>query len=153
MTDALRGFHGLEHVMEPAGEIRGVRFVNDSKATNVEAAKRSIESFPGAVVAIIGGRFKGGDLRELREPLWAVGRAVVAIGEAAPLVRDALSGALPVVEARSMREAVERGYEAAAPDGIVLLAPACSSFDWFKDYAERGNAFKAEVERLRSAKG
>jgi len=152
MTDALRGFHGLEHVMEPAGEIRGVRFVNDSKATNVEAAKRSIESFPGGVVAIIGGRFKGGDLRELREPLWAVGRAVVAIGEAAPLVRDALSGALPVVEAGSMREAVERGYEAAAPDGVVLLAPACSSFDWFKDYAERGNAFKAEVERLRSAK-
>lgn len=148
MTDALRGFHGLEHVMEPAGEIRGVRFVNDSKATNVEAAKRSIESFPG-VVAIIGGRFKGGDLRELREPLSAVGKAAVAIGEAAPLVRDALSGALPVVEAASMREAVERAYEAAAPDGVVLLAPACSSFDWFRDYAERGNAFKAEVERLR----
>ena len=152
MTEALRGFHGLEHVMEPAGAIGDVRFVNDSKATNVEAAKRSIESFAGGVVAIIGGRFKGGDLRQLREPLWAVGRAVVAIGEAAPLVRDALSGTLPVVEAKSMREAVERGYEAAAPDGVVLLAPACSSFDWFRDYAERGNAFKAEVERLRSAK-
>jgi len=152
MTDALRGFKGLEHVMEPAGECHGVRFVNDSKATNVEAARRSIESFPGGVVAIIGGRFKGGDLRQLRDPLWAVGRAVVAIGEAAPLVRDALSGALPVVEAASMREAVERGYEAAAPDGIVLLAPACSSFDWFRDYAERGNAFKAEVERLKRAK-
>jgi len=149
MTDALRGFKGLEHVMEPAGEIHGVRFVNDSKATNVEAARRSIESFPGGVVAIIGGRFKGGDLRQLRDPLWAAGRAVVAIGEAAPLVRDALSGALPVVEAASMREAVERGYEAAAPDGVVLLAPACSSFDWFRDYAERGNAFKAEVERLK----
>jgi UDP-N-acetylmuramoylalanine--D-glutamate ligase len=152
MTDALRGFKGLEHVMEPAGEICGVRFVNDSKATNVEAAKRSIESFPGGVVAIIGGRFKGGDFRQLRDPLWAVGRAVVAIGEAAPLVRDALSGALPVVEAASMREAVERGYDAAVPDGVVLLAPACSSFDWFRDYAERGNAFKAEVERLKRAK-
>jgi UDP-N-acetylmuramoylalanine--D-glutamate ligase len=138
--------------MEPAGEIGRVRFINDSKATNVEAAKRSIESFPRGVVAIIGGRFKGGDLRQLREPLWAVGRAVVAIGEAAPLVRDALSGALPVVEAASMREAVERGYEAAVPDGVVLLAPACSSFDWFRDYAERGNAFKAEVERLRQVK-
>jgi UDP-N-acetylmuramoylalanine--D-glutamate ligase len=149
MTDALRGFKGLEHVMEPAGEIHGVRFINDSKATNVEAARRSIESFPGGVVAIIGGRFKGGDLRQLRDPLWAVGRAVVAIGEATPLVRDALSGALPVVEAASMREAVERGYEAAAPDGIVLLAPACSSFDWFRDYAERGNAFKAEVSNLK----
>jgi UDP-N-acetylmuramoylalanine--D-glutamate ligase len=152
MTDALRGFKGLAHVMEPAGEVHGVRFVNDSKATNVEAAKRSIESFPGGVVAIIGGRFKGGDLRQLRDPLWAAGRAVVAIGEAVPLVRDALSGALPVIEAASMREAVERGYEAAAPDGVVLLAPACSSFDWFRDYAERGNAFKAEVERLKRAK-
>ena len=149
MTDALHGFKGLEHVMEPVGEIRGVRFVNDSKATNVEAAKRSIESFPGGVVAIIGGRFKGGDLRQLRDPLWAVGKAVVAIGEAAPLVRDALSGALPVVEAASMREAVERGYEAAAPGGVVLLAPACSSFDWFRDYAERGNSFKDEVRRLK----
>ena len=152
MTDALRGFRGLEHVMEPVGEIGGVRFVNDSKATNVEAARRSIESFPAGVVAIIGGRFKGGDLRQLREPLWAVGRAVVAIGEAAPLVRDALTGAVPVIEAASMREAVERGHEAAAPGGVVLLAPACSSFDWFRDYAERGNAFKAEVERLRRAK-
>ena len=152
MTAALRGFHGLEHVMEPAGEIHGVRFVNDSKATNVEAAKRSIESFPGGVVAIVGGRFKGGDFGELRDALSSGGRAVIAIGEAAPLVREALARALPVVEAASMREAVERGYEAAAPDGVVLLAPACSSFDWFRDYAERGDAFKAEVERLRRAK-
>ena len=150
MTDALRGFHGLEHVMEPAGEICGVRFVNDSKATNVEAARRSIESFSGVVV-IIGGRFKGGDLRQLREPLSAGGRAVVAIGEAAPLVRDALSGIVPVVEAASMRDAVECGYEAAAPDGVVLLAPACASFDWFRDQAERGNAFKEEVARLKRA--
>ena len=149
MTDALRGFRGLEHVMEPAGEIRGVTFVNDSKATNVEAARRSIESFPAGVVAIIGGRFKGGDLRQLRDPLSAHGRAVVAIGEAAPLVRDALSGSVPVVEAASMRDAVERGYEAAAPDGVVLLAPACASFDWFRDYAERGSSFKEEVTRLK----
>ena len=148
MTDALRGFHGLAHVMEPAGELGGVRFVNDSKATNIEAARRSIESFSG-VVAIIGGRFKGGDLRELRAPLTEHGRAVVAIGEAAPLVREAVSGAVPVIEAASMREAVERGYEAAAPDGVVLLAPACASFDWFRDYAERGEAFKEEVARLR----
>ena len=149
MTEALRGFHGLEHVMEPAGEFEGVRFVNDSKATNVEAARRSIESFERGVVAIVGGRFKGGDLRELREPLAARGRAVVAIGEAAPLVRDALDGAVPVVEAHSMQEAVRRGFEAASPDGIVLLAPACASFDWFRDYAERGRTFKDEVQRLK----
>ena len=149
MRDALRGFHGLPHVMEPAGEIRGVRFVNDSKATNVEAARRSIESFAHGVVAIVGGRFKGGDLRQLRAPLAAHGRAAIAIGEAAPLVREALQSAVPVVDAGSMREAVERAYEAARPDGVVLLAPACASFDWFVDYAERGQVFKDEVERLK----
>jgi UDP-N-acetylmuramoylalanine--D-glutamate ligase len=149
MTTALRGFRGLPHVMEPVGNIGAVRFVNDSKATNVEAARRSIESFPGGVVALVGGRFKGGDLRQLREPLAASGRAVIAIGEAAPLVRDALAGVVPVIDAASMREAVERGYEAAAPDGVVLLAPACASFDWFRDYAERGEVFRSEVERLK----
>jgi UDP-N-acetylmuramoylalanine--D-glutamate ligase len=153
MREALRGFRGLEHAMEPAGEIGGVRFVNDSKATNVEAASRSIESFERGVVAIVGGRFKSGDLRELAPPLRSRGRAVVAIGEAAPLVREALGGVVPVVEAASMLEAVERAYEAARPDGIVLLAPACASFDWFRDYAERGRAFKAAVEELRARRG
>ena len=148
MVDALRGFHGLPHVMEPVAGIRGVRFVNDSKATNVEAARRSIESFE-RVVAIIGGRYKGGDFAELGEALSTHGRAVVAIGESASRVRDALSNVVPVLEAASMRDAVERGYEAAKPDGVVLLAPACSSFDWFRDYAERGEVFKREVERLR----
>jgi UDP-N-acetylmuramoylalanine--D-glutamate ligase len=149
MAAALRGFHGLEHVMEPAGEVEGVRFVNDSKATNVEAARRSIESFDRGVVAIVGGRFKGGDFRELREPLLARGRAVIAIGEAAPLVREALAGAVPVIDAGSMKDAVRRGFDAASPDGVVLLAPACSSFDWFRDYAERGRTFKYEVQRLK----
>jgi UDP-N-acetylmuramoylalanine--D-glutamate ligase len=148
MVDALQGFTGLEHVMEPVGSVRGVRFVNDSKATNVEAARRSIESFEGGVVAIIGGRFKGGNLRELREAIGARGRAVVAIGEAAPLVRDALADVVPVTEAASMDEAVRRGLAAAQPEGVVLLAPACASFDWFRDYAERGRAFKEAVQRL-----
>ena len=149
MVAALRGFHGLPHVMEPAGEVRGVRFVNDSKATNVEAARRSIESFNGGVVAIVGGRYKGGDFGELREPLKTRGRAVVAIGEAAPLVHEALEATVPVVDAASMDEAVARGFDAASPDGVVVLAPACSSFDWFRDYAERGDAFKAAVKRLK----
>ncbi len=149
MVAALRGFHGLPHVMEPAGEIGGVRFVNDSKATNVEAARRSIESFTDGVVAIVGGRYKGGDFGELREPLRARGRAVVAIGEAAPRVREALAGTVPVLDAESMDVAVARGFAAARPDGVVVLAPACSSFDWFRDYAERGEAFKAAVERLK----
>ena len=148
MARGLHGFRGLEHVLEPVAVRGGVRFVNDSKATNVEAARRSIESFDGGVVAIVGGRFKGGDLRALREPLAARGRAVVAIGEAAPLVVEALTGIVPVTTAVSMREAVAQAYRAAQPDGVVLLAPACTSFDWFADYAERGRVFKQEVERL-----
>ena len=153
MVAALGGFHGLPHAMEPAGQIGPVRFVNDSKATNVEAARRSIESFEGGVVAIIGGRYKGGDFGDLRRVLASRGRAVVAIGEAAWRVRDALEGAVPVIDATSMIEAVRHGYEAARPDGVVLLAPACSSFDWFRDYAERGEAFKEEVRRLRARIG
>ena len=150
MTQALRGFRGLEHVMEPAGQIGGVRFVNDSKATNVEAARRSIESFPRGVVAIIGGRFKGGQLQDLAPALRAHGKAVIAIGDAAPLIVEALGSVVPVAVASSIQEAVERAYAQALPEGVVLLAPACASFDWFRDYAERGRAFKAEVERLRS---
>jgi len=149
MVAALAGFRGLPHVMEPVGDVRGVRFVNDSKATNVEAARRSIESFAQGVVAIIGGRYKGGDFTELREPLRTRGRAVVAIGEAAGRVRAALADTVPVIDADSMDVAVERGFDAAGPDGVVVLAPACSSFDWFSDYAARGEAFKAAVERLK----
>src|SRR6185295_5052059 len=127
----------------------GVGFVIDSKATNVEAVRRSIESFERGVVAIVGARYKGGDFGELGEPMATRGRAVIAIGEAAPRVRKALAEVVRVIDAPSMRDAVERGYEAARPDGVVLLAPACSSFDWFRDYAERGDVFKEEVERLR----
>ena len=152
MVASLKGFRGLEHVMEPSGRIGDVTFVNDSKATNVEAARRSIESFDGGVVALVGGHFKGGDFRDLRDALATRGRAVVAMGEAAPLVREALADLLPVIDAGSMKEAVERGYEAARPDGVVLLAPACASFDWFRDYAERGRVFKEEIARLKSRK-
>jgi UDP-N-acetylmuramoylalanine--D-glutamate ligase len=149
MVTALQGFHGLEHVMEPVAQIGGVRFVNDSKATNVEAARRSIESFDAGVVAIVGGRFKGGNLRELREPLAAHGRGVVAIGEAALLVKDALDGIVTVTEAASIGQAVEQAFAAAMPDGVVVLAPACASFDWFRDYADRGQAFKRAVLELK----
>jgi UDP-N-acetylmuramoylalanine--D-glutamate ligase len=148
MTLALEGFHGLEHVMEPVARVGDVRFVNDSKATTVDSACRSIESFSGPVVPLIGGRFKGGDLRALRAVVGERCRAVVAIGEAAPLVRDALGDLVPVFDAASMREAVERGHREALPRGVVLLAPACASFDWYRDYAERGRAFREEVAAL-----
>jgi UDP-N-acetylmuramoylalanine--D-glutamate ligase len=146
MARALEDFTGLEHVMESVATIGGVRFVNDSKATNVDAARRSIESFQ-RVVAIVGGRYKGGRFEDLREPLAAHGLAVVAIGEARPLIVAALAGVVPVVEAASMSEAVETAWSLARPDGVVLLAPACSSFDMFVDYADRGRVFKEEILR------
>jgi UDP-N-acetylmuramoylalanine--D-glutamate ligase len=148
MTAAVEAFPGLEHAMELVAEIGGVRFVNDSKATNVESALRSIESFDAGLVPIVGGRFKGGDLGLLRAPLAARARAVVAIGEARPLIRAALAGAVPVHEAETLERAVQAAFERAGAGGVVLLAPACASFDMFRDYAERGRRFKEAVARL-----
>jgi UDP-N-acetylmuramoylalanine--D-glutamate ligase len=148
ITTAVDSFHGLEHAMELVADIGGVRFVNDSKATNVDAALRSIESFDSGLVPIMGGRFKGGDLRLLRGPLKARARAVVAIGEASLLVREALAGAIEVREAATLESAVREAFALAKPGGIVLLAPACASFDMFRDYAERGQRFKEEVRKL-----
>ncbi|HYE88736.1 MAG TPA: UDP-N-acetylmuramoyl-L-alanine--D-glutamate ligase [Vicinamibacterales bacterium] len=147
LAKALNGFHGLEHVMELVATKDGVRFVNDSKATNIDAAAKSIESFD-RVVAIIGGKYKGGDFADLIGPLRAHGRGVVAIGEARGMVRDALQGVLPVVEASTLRDAVRKAFDLAVPGGVVLLAPACSSFDMFADYADRGRQFKQEVLTL-----
>ncbi len=150
MTAAVDAFRGLEHAMELVADVGGVRFVNDSKATNVESALRSIESFDRNLVPIMGGRFKGGDLRLLRGPLKARATALIAIGEARPLLREALGDIVEVVEADSLAEAIGRAYERAKPSGVVLLAPACASFDMFRDYAERGRIFKEEVGKLKT---
>jgi UDP-N-acetylmuramoylalanine--D-glutamate ligase len=148
MTRAVEGFTGLEHALEPVGEIGGVRFVNDSKATNIEAARRAIESFEAGVVVIMGGRFKGGEFRDLIAPLKARAATVIAIGEARPLIADALSPAVAVREAADMSSAVRTAFASATPGSVVVLAPACASFDMFGDYAERGQVFKREVRRL-----
>jgi UDP-N-acetylmuramoylalanine--D-glutamate ligase len=148
LTSAVASFAGLEHALEPVSSIGDVRFVNDSKATNVDAALRSIESFGRGLVVIMGGRYKGGDFGALGPALAARDAQVVAIGEAAPLLADALAPAVPVHAAGSMRGAVALAYSLARPGGVVLLAPACASFDMFRDYAERGRAFKGEVGRL-----
>ena len=148
ITRAVENFTGLEHALEPVAEIAGVRFVNDSKATNVEAALRAIESFTPGLVVVLGGRFKGGDFADLREALVQRSASVIAIGEAAPLVRQALTPAVPVHDAADMVGAVRTAFALASPGETVVLAPACSSFDMFKDYAERGRVFKREVARL-----
>jgi len=148
MTRAVETFTGLEHALEPVESIGGVRFVNDSKATNVESALRAIESFEPGLVVILGGRFKGGDFGDLRDALRERRASVVAIGEAAPLVRDALAATVPVHFAADMAVAVRTAFAVASPGDTVVLAPACSSFDMFTDYAERGRVFKREVMKL-----
>jgi UDP-N-acetylmuramoylalanine--D-glutamate ligase len=148
MQRAVEGFEGLEHALEAAGEINGVRFVNDSKATNIAAARRSLESFERGVVAVMGGRFKGGTFADLRDAAAERVDAIVAIGEARPLIRSALGDLVPVHAASSMGDAVRTAFTLAKPGGVVVLAPACSSFDMFEDYAQRGRAFKDEVARL-----
>jgi UDP-N-acetylmuramoylalanine--D-glutamate ligase len=145
---AVAGFSGVEHVLEPVAEIGGVRFYNDSKATNVAAARQSLLAFDGPLLVILGGRYKGGDFAELAEPLRARAKAVLAIGEARERLAAALAGAAPLHACESLRDALERAWALSAPGDTVLLAPACSSFDMFRDYAERGRAFKDEVRRL-----
>jgi UDP-N-acetylmuramoylalanine--D-glutamate ligase len=148
MRRAVEGFAGLPHALERVAEIGGVTFVNDSKATNIASARRAMESFAGGEVVIMGGRYKGGDFGDLREAARARATAIVAIGEAAPLVEDALAGAVPVTRARTMADAVRAAFAKARPGGVVLLAPACSSFDMFVDYADRGDQFRAAVKSL-----
>ena len=149
MTRAVDGFAGLDHALAPIGEVTGVRFVNDSKATNVAAARCAVESCDGRLVVILGGRFKGGDLASLVPPIERRADAVVALGESRGLIRETFEAAVRVVEAGSLEEAVRAAYGLATPGGTVLLAPACASLDMFRDYAERGRVFVQAVARLR----
>jgi UDP-N-acetylmuramoylalanine--D-glutamate ligase len=149
--DVARGvgaFRGVEHVLEHVETLGGVAWYNDSKATNVAAAARSLEAFDGRVLLILGGRYKGGDFALLAPRLRARGSRVLAIGEARDRVAAALAPEVPVDACDSLGAAVERARALAEAGDTVLLAPACSSFDMFRDYAQRGRAFKEEVRRL-----
>lgn len=153
MTRAVQSFTGLEHTLEFVGEIDGVRFVNDSKATNVVAARAAIECFGPGLVVILGGRFKGGRIEDLRAPLAARRASVVAIGEARAHVRQALESEVAVYEAGTLDEAVQQAAGLASSGGAVLLAPACASLDMFHDYAARGVAFRNAVAALGASGG
>jgi UDP-N-acetylmuramoylalanine--D-glutamate ligase len=146
---AVERFRGLAHALESLGEHGGVQFVNDSKATNVISARRAIESFDRGVVVIMGGRYKGGEFGDLADVIAGRVAAIVTIGEASERIDAALRHLVPVYRAASMPDAVGRAFAAAPPGGVVLLAPACSSFDMFRDYADRGDAFRAAVAELR----
>jgi UDP-N-acetylmuramoylalanine--D-glutamate ligase len=148
MRASIRSFPGLEHRLEKVLTLAGIVFVNDSKATTVEATIKALQSFDRRVVLILGGRDKGADFRLLRPQVRQNVKKIVLLGEARAKIAAALRGVVPLVEAPSLGEAVRLSFAAASRGEVVLLAPACTSFDMFKNFEARGRAFKREVERL-----
>ncbi|MGB5194237.1 MAG: UDP-N-acetylmuramoyl-L-alanine--D-glutamate ligase [Polyangiales bacterium] len=148
----LREFDGLPHRMQYLRTVEGVEYIDDSKATNVGAAVASIEGLAGSegkIVLIAGGVDKGGSYQPLRDRMIEAGRAVVVLGEAAPLLERAFAGsAIELRRSESMEDAVIKASSLAQPGDTVLLAPACSSFDMFRSYAERGDVFQQAVRTL-----
>ncbi|HPN17828.1 MAG TPA: UDP-N-acetylmuramoyl-L-alanine--D-glutamate ligase [Candidatus Aminicenantes bacterium] len=150
---SVRGFRGLEHRLEPVATVGGVSFINDSKATTVDATLKALAGFTRPVVLILGGKDKGSDFRPLRKAVRRGVKAVVLVGSAREKIREALAGTVPLLEAETYPEVVRTARAAAAPGDIVLLAPACTSWDMFRDFEERGRVFKREVRRLARRKG
>jgi UDP-N-acetylmuramoylalanine--D-glutamate ligase len=150
LEDSIRKFKGVEHRIEWVSTIDGVEYYNDSKATNVDAAIKALESFPGNILLIAGGRDKAGDFSVIRNLVRERVKHVVLIGEAAAKIRKALSGAADMSDASSMPKAVSLCRSLARPGDVVLLAPACASFDMFDNYEHRGRAFKEAVRALTS---
>lgn len=148
MRRVLSTFPGLEHALELVREKRGVRFINDSKGTNVDATMKALESLDAPIVLIAGGKDKGGDFDKLRDVVGRRVTRVVLIGEAAPRIQGVLQDVKPITRASSFREAVEVAAQTAQSGEVVLLSPACASFDMFADYQDRGRQFKALVNGL-----
>jgi UDP-N-acetylmuramoylalanine--D-glutamate ligase len=144
----IQEFRGVEHRLEFAGVVDGVRYFNDSKATNVDAAVKSLEAFPGRIHLIAGGKDKEGDFTVLRPLVEQRVVEVILIGEAAGKIREALRGTVGIRGAANLPEAVNMCRDAAVPGDVVLLAPACASFDMFEDYQHRGRVFKEAVASM-----
>jgi UDP-N-acetylmuramoylalanine--D-glutamate ligase len=142
---ALAEFAGVPHRLEEVGSVGGVLYVNDSKATNVSSAVRGIEAFEGGVLAILGGSLKGGGFEGLRDALSEHARAAYLIGEAADRLAADLDGSVPLRRSGDLETAVRDAAAAAEPGDVVLLSPACASFDQFRDYEERGERFRSLV--------
>ena len=129
-------------------DVAGVKFYNDSKATNVDAALKAIEAFPGPLIVILGGKDKGSPYTPLKEPLRERARTVLVIGAAAEKIAADLGDAVAVENAGTLDRAIQIASDRARPGDVVLLAPACSSFDQFENYEHRGRAFKDLVGKL-----
>jgi UDP-N-acetylmuramoylalanine--D-glutamate ligase len=146
-------FKGLTHRLEPVATVNGVRYYNDSKATNVDGVIRALDSFSKPVVLLMGGRDKGSDFSVLRDHIRAHAKELIVMGEAAEAIRAALGQVLPTKVAASMQEAVTTAFQDAAPEDVVLFSPGCASFDWYKDYAERGDDFRRAVKEMKKNDG
>jgi len=148
MRETLKRFKGVEHRLEEVTTLSGVKFVNDSKATNVESVWYALQSVKEPIILIAGGKDKGGDFTKLRELVKNRVKALILIGEAKEKIGNALSDLVSTLYSDSLEEAVELSFKKAQAGDTVLLSPACASFDMFKDYQHRGEVFKASVRSL-----
>ncbi len=145
----VRSFKGLPHRLEPVAEIDGRSFYNDSKATNVDSTVLALGAFHRPIVLILGGKDKGGDYAPLRDPISRGVRHCLLIGAAADIIEKAINGTVPISRCRDMGEAVRRGLELSSPGDVILLAPACASFDMYTNFEHRGEVFRREVLNLK----
>jgi len=152
IAKAVRSFQGVEHRLEFVAEIRGVRYYNDSKATNVDATLKALDAFPGRILVILGGKDKGGDFTVLRQPLREKAILALLLGGAAEKIESQISGSVAIERAGTIERAVETASQAAQAGDIVLLAPACASFDQFENYEHRGRVFKDLVRGLQGTR-
>jgi UDP-N-acetylmuramoylalanine--D-glutamate ligase len=151
LRETVRRFRPVEHRLEEVAQINDVRFFNDSKATSVDATMKALEAFanePGKVVLILGGRGKQAPYSPLAELIRKRVRKMILIGEDAPAIERELGSAAPFEPAADMHDAVERAFAATRAGDVVLLAPACASFDMFESFEHRGRVFKEEVSTL-----
>ena len=149
VADALRRFRALEHRIEPAGLYDDVEWINDSKSTNVASTLVALKGMRRPTVLLLGGRHKGEPYGALADELRRTVKLVVAYGEAGPLVEEDLAGVVPVERlGSSFDDVLARARQAAAPGDAVLLSPACSSYDMFDNYEERGRSFKRIAAEL-----
>jgi UDP-N-acetylmuramoylalanine--D-glutamate ligase len=142
VREALRGFAGVAHRLEEVERRDGVLYVNDSKATNVAAARRGLEAFDGGVHAILGGSLKGGGFEGLRDVVRERCIACYLVGEAAERLERDLAGSARLLRCGDLETAVAAARAAAAPGEVVLLSPACASFDQYRDFEQRGEHFR-----------
>jgi UDP-N-acetylmuramoylalanine--D-glutamate ligase len=148
VAKGIRSFAGVEHRLEFVAEIHGVRYYNDSKATNVDATLKALEAFAGRVLIILGGKDKDSDYTVLRKPLSEKAILALLIGAAAEKIDRQISGSVAIDRAETLEQAVETASRTAHSGDVVLLAPACASFDQFKNYEHRGRVFKDLVRQL-----